>query len=571
MNDIAKTKLPQDLHLLQLPGFADPDELSRPNRVCICISDLHFTDGTVGKQSADEVIWEDVFESIMDICVNEEAEELHLILAGDVVDMIRSSQWEDARIYPWDREREEYHSSPGFKKKYDDVLRKIMQGIVDLHAPADEKSGFFSLLKRLPRALEQYDYKNNFTGTHKQSRIKRVSTLALLGNHDKEVLVCSDVLKMFNERCLGHPAFQDEYCRWIGRMYFDDEKRFLGAGSAQAPWTPFYWADRGFRLFVTHGHWRDADNCRSIPGGPHDPSWNTRDGWNLKRWQNMGFSPFTRPCWGDSVVAALLSAFMIRSKRRLETLQQQLKAEGKPESEIEAIFVTIKNVLDEMDLYRPNASAIMRLQILTRELRKMGGVAESARREIEEELFNSLRAWLNMEFTESSAPPSVRWKVWLGRAFIYFLNLLNRWTATERIALGFAYFVVSMFESSEQDQRKEPTAPEMHAFTAFLDEYRQYGFRIHSEGHTHIPLQADLYFKQPDTPADRQNYTYVNFGTWRNQVKPTQSSKYRRFSVGRALVILDKIKPGTREREFGYYVQDLTNWSDKFDGLSRKA
>ncbi len=582
MDDIAAALLPRDLHLLQEPGFSSPDDSNRPNRVCICLSDLHFTDGTVGKQSADAVVWESVFETIMDVCVNEEAVELHLILAGDVVDMIRSSCWVEAGLYPWDRERREYRTKPDFKASYDDVLRKIMDGIVALHAQPPRpghRPGFFYLLKHLPEALKAYAYENSITHAHKRSKVERVSTIALLGNHDKEVLVCNDVLKTFYEQCLGQPlsaaspnGMTDEYRRWIGKMYFNDENRFLGPGREQVPWTAFYWCDRGFRLFVTHGHWRDAENSRAIKGNTRDTSWNNSDGWNLKRWQNTAFAPFTRPCWGDTVVAALLSGFMIRCKTMLDELETELRAEGQWTTALESIFNTLKRVLDEMDLYRPNASATRRLLILTRELGGKGPVEKRVRQVIEKELFDNLHAWLNMEFTMKSATLVVRSIVWVSRrllkllAFVNFINIFHRKEQAGFIDLKFAYGLICALEWLQQLQRNAPSLRQMLNFTAFLDEYRNYGFRIHSEGHTHIPLQEDLYFRQPASPADRQNYTYVNFGTWRDQVKPTQSKKYRRFGVGRALVVLDK--RGDAEREFGYYVQDITSWSDKADAWS---
>jgi hypothetical protein len=568
--------LPEDLHLLQLPDFSDPTSLSRPNRICICISDLHFTDGTVGNQSADAVVWSSVFETIMDVCVNEEAEELHLILAGDVVDMIRSSRWVEAGLYPWDREREEYRTSPEFRAKYDGVLHEIMQGIIQLHAqpPAPgTRPGFFHLLKQLPKALKTYAYENSTTGAHRKSRIRHVSTLALLGNHDKEVLVNDAVLKLFYDQCLGQPFEPDTrdgtaYRKWIGNMYFNDATRFLGANSTMAPWTPFYWGDPGFRLFVTHGHWRDAENNRAVRGSTPDTSWDNSDGWNLKRWQNIKFAPFTRPCWGDTVVAALLSGFMIRCKKILDRLEQELKSQEKWTPEIASIFNTLKRVLDEMDLYRPNSSATKRLLILTHEMRKKGPDANRVRFAIENEFFTNLHGWLNMKFTRDSATFGTRCIMWPFRSILNVMAFFNRFSGKAGfIDLRYAYGLIWLMEYFQTKQHNSPSLEEMHSFTAFLDKYRDYGFRIHSEGHTHIPLQEDLYFREPAEPRDRQNYSYVNFGTWRDQVQPTQQKKYRRFGVGRALVVLDKQgKDGTRA--YGYYVQDITSWSDKADSWS---
>lgn len=88
-----KHEVPQDFCLLQEAEFSDPSDEDRPNRLCICLSDVHFTDGTVGNQGADAVIWREVFERIKDLCVGHEIDELTIVLAGDVADMIRSAAW----------------------------------------------------------------------------------------------------------------------------------------------------------------------------------------------------------------------------------------------------------------------------------------------------------------------------------------------------------------------------------------------------------------------------------------------------------------------------------------------
>ena len=112
--------LPKGFYLLKESGFSDPDDQNRPNRLCICFSDLHFTDGTVGNQSADDVIWEEVFDNIVDLCGHFDIDELTIILVGDVVDMIRTKRWAEHGVYPWQRQ------DPQFKK----ILHEILQGII---------------------------------------------------------------------------------------------------------------------------------------------------------------------------------------------------------------------------------------------------------------------------------------------------------------------------------------------------------------------------------------------------------------------------------------------------------
>ena len=80
-------------------------------------------------------------------------------------------------------------------------------------------------------------------------------------------------------------------------------------------------------------------------------------------------------------------------------------------------------------------------------------------------------------------------------------------------------------------QNGNPSYKEMERFPAFLQEYRDYGFRIHGEGHTHIPIQEELCF---DKPEENPNYTYINFGTWRDQIVPKLEKSYRKRGIGRA-------------------------------------
>ncbi|HXH71632.1 MAG TPA: hypothetical protein VNI58_02325, partial [Mariprofundaceae bacterium] len=108
---------------------------------------------------------------------------------------------------------------------------------------------------------------------------------------------------------------------------------------------------------------------------------------------------------------------------------------------------------------------------------------------------------------------------------------------------------------------------EMQGFPAFLPGYRDYGFRIHGEGHTHVALEEELYF---NGPTDHKSYTYINFGTWRNQVVPARPAKYRRRGIGRALWVLDQ-RPADQAsggaRRFACWVDDMLSWDDRLDRL----
>ena len=109
----------------------------------------------------------------------------------------------------------------------------------------------------------------------------------------------------------------------------------------------------------------------------------------------------------------------------------------------------------------------------------------------------------------------------------------------------------------------------MRKFPSFMPMYRHYGFQIHGEGHTHIPLQAE-----PNMGGKRPS-TYINFGTWRDQILLRKNQGYRRRGVLRALYILDLVnETETAEdspRSFDYFVEDITHWGDQKDTMNQEC
>jgi hypothetical protein len=108
----------------------------------------------------------------------------------------------------------------------------------------------------------------------------------------------------------------------------------------------------------------------------------------------------------------------------------------------------------------------------------------------------------------------------------------------------------------------------MKKFPSFLPQYQHYNFQIHGEGHTHQPLQEEPNFGV-DHPA-----TYINFGTWRDQIVLRKRQGYRRRGILRALFILDIVNyvgqtNDIMPRTFDYFVTDIVHWSDAKDALNR--
>jgi len=103
-----------------------------------------------------------------------------------------------------------------------------------------------------------------------------------------------------------------------------------------------------------------------------------------------------------------------------------------------------------------------------------------------------------------------------------------------------------------------------------MPSYQHYNFQIHGEGHTHEPIQEELNVKV------KYPSTYINFGTWRDQILFREGSGYRRRGVLRAFFILDIVNDdrstkGESPRTFDYFVQDVVHWSDYKDAMNKNG
>jgi len=489
---------------------ARPD---RPNRMCVVISDLHLTDGSVGFQNLDDDTWKEFYAGIRQRCLTYNINELVLVLNGDIVDMIRSGKWAAQGVYPWMTDQEE---------KISEIINAIIQDIIRHKHP-----GFFAWLRDLEKKL---------IADH--TKVKKVKIVTTLGNHDKELFRDNQALTCFYAEGLGIQLqdIDEERRRMLGRMY-GDETMFLD--KTIAPYWPFYYGDSGFRFFATHGQWRDADNCVAMPG------WSVADGWSPAKWQALKFAPFIKPCFGDSVAAGVLSTFIYKTKI---ALNQQ----GPIDPEIET-------VLDELDLYRPTYGAVQRIVKLTAVKRRQPGNVEASKT-IEHYLTACVMDWLKWDFT-LQASSSSRKAVLIGvKWLLTFIQLFSE-TFNLKVLAG----LLKLWSLFDQPS-KPPCFKEMQTFPGFLPIYRKHNFQIHGEGHTHIPLQGEA-----NIPAEKFRSTYINFGTWRDQIVPRDMRGYRRRSVLRALYILDLENYTDNKdrypRTFDYFVVDATHWGDLQDQL----
>ena len=514
------------------PANEDP---GRPNRLCLTISDIHLTDGSVGIQNLDDDIWDAFFDKLLETCKRRKIEEFVLVLDGDVVDIIRSGKWSEIGVYPWERERPEFSQ----------CVNDIMLAIIAKHRY------FFGRLQRLQEFLEKgrpAEPEAGLAAIPGCDTIKKVETIVTLGNHDKEIFAVPEALQTFYRDGLGRTEFDEDYRRYIGRMY-GDEAMFLDP--ATVPYLPFYYGDRGFRFFTTHGQWRDAENSRRVRAKDDLPGWSVGDGWDLEAWKRLRFSPFILPCFGDTVAAGVLSTFIYRTKKDLDK-------KG-------LLTPRLARVLDELDLYRPSYLAPLRILDETKRMREVTGNAQSVEI-IEDRLYKGIIDWLGWEFTYQSSPP-LRWLLLIIVRGV--LKVFDRFKSVNvRTRLKGIAYAMKLLAFMSHYSKTGVKWSELKGFTAFLPQYAQYGFQIHGEGHTHKPLQEEA-----NLGADKPICSYVNFGTWRDQIVPRKKSGYRRRGVLRAFYILDLlVVPGAEQsaqRSFSYYTQDIIIWNDELDNLDK--
>ncbi|MCB1985042.1 MAG: hypothetical protein H6936_12415 [Burkholderiales bacterium] len=500
-----------------------PEE--RGNRLCVSVSDIHLTDGTVGFQNLSDTTWNSFYDTIKERCIRYAIDELVFVLDGDIVDMIRSSKWaaHEPPIYPWERHRKEEFSA---------VVNAIIKDIVE-----KQHAFFFKWLRELESKLKQESL---------LSEIK-AKIVIMIGNHDKELFCDTEALKYFYEKALGRSISQipETERKTLGRMY-GDESMFLDPD--RAPYLPFYYGDTGFRFFTTHGQWRDEANSRNIKAHDGKPGWKTTQGWQIETWQQLQFSPFFEPCFGDSVAAGVLSTFIYKTKKKLDDANYY--------------DPRLISILDELDLYRPTYGAINRILNEAAKMRAQKK-EQNAIKIIETTLYECIIDWLSWDFTYQSSPLLRRKGLKLAKRFLEIMKSFGHGLEIKSIA-GLMR-ILAFFDSLQQPSVKLSI---MKKFPGFMPAYQHYNFQIHGEGHTHQPLQEEL-----DTGSDHLT-TYINFGTWRDQIIPRKKNGYRRRSVLRALFILDIINYNEKTkhmmpRTFDYFVEDIVHWSDAKDALDQ--
>jgi len=180
----------------------------------VLLSDLHLTDESTAENVHPEAFTSVLLPEIATSAQAKKAQDLDLILLGDIVDMVRTDHWLklDPSLRPWNGDLDgqtAMNTRPEVETEYQNVLRKI------LLSPSAQA------LKTACRALD---------GLTVEGRAISPRVIYVVGNHDRPLL--------------NYPALQKQFADWLGSpVVFGHE---LLAGD--------------YHLLARHGHIWD-DHC----------------------------------------------------------------------------------------------------------------------------------------------------------------------------------------------------------------------------------------------------------------------------------------------------------------------
>lgn len=133
----------------------------------VIFSDVHLTDGTTAENVRPEAFSDLLLPEIEDNAKMKQAGEVHVVLLGDIFDLVRTSYWHEAVDWddrPWNDELDPKtgmnKNSRLIERQFSDVLDRILN--------TDSGKAFMKLMKELPARTN-----------------KNVKVTYIIGNHDR--------------------------------------------------------------------------------------------------------------------------------------------------------------------------------------------------------------------------------------------------------------------------------------------------------------------------------------------------------------------------------------------------
>jgi len=426
----------------------------------IAISDIHFVDGTAGEHNLPFSAFDSVFLSdIASLAKDKEAKEVKLLLLGDIVDVIRSTQWFDVdpEDRPWGtrglRDIPLPRKRSATEKQCLKILGRVTQKSLGREEPPDSLPSETILYKnwktfKLLRGLEE----------HLAERCRRrvpAQIIYVPGNHDR--------------LCNLYPSVRDALRDMLGLSVTHDT---VDGNPDGEWWYRYSYRDSDHGVSAMHGHQHDVWNF----GGGNDRS---RDG-------------HLQVPIGD----VFTTEFAVKIPWMLNSLRKKY-----PEITKELVEGT-----KDIDNVRP-LSSVMEWIYYRLKKKDRGTIREALDeafgRVIKELLDNKVVSQWRSPHTridEVLRLASSRWLRWLPKGLVDALD-------TEDLLP-----LVMGMTGGPDDPEKDPYTIGAYS-EGIWRENRDIQFILY--GHTHMPVQRAM-----DGQGGREVF-YINTGTWRTRIYKT--------------------------------------------------
>lgn len=217
----------------------------------IALSDIHFCDGTVGEHNLRFSTFESVFPSdVAGLAKENEAREVKILLLGDIIDVLRSSQWFDLdpADRPWGANGLSDVPTPKPKSRTEqkalDILGQVNNKDLDSDNPPKSLPTNTILHKNWKTFRLFRTFRDHLASRHGVDI--PVEIIFIPGNHDRLCNLYSS-LKMEVRKILGITL------KSVGSPTIE--------GNADGEWWFRYdFMDEAYGLYARHGHQHDIWN-----------------------------------------------------------------------------------------------------------------------------------------------------------------------------------------------------------------------------------------------------------------------------------------------------------------------
>ena len=428
----------------------------------IVISDIHFTDGTVGEHNLQYSAFESVFMlDVATLAKNKKAKEVKILLLGDIVDVLRSSQWFDIdpADRPWGANGLSDIPIPKPKsrteKKALDILGQVKNGDLDSdNQPKGLPTN--TILHKNWRTFRLFrTVRDHLAGRHGVD--VPVEIIFIPGNHDR--------------MCNLYPSLKTEIRKFLGVTLKSAGSPAI-EGNADGEWRYRNdFTDEAYGVYARHGHQYD-------------------------RWNYGGNRQFDRVGHLKVPIGDIATTeFVVKIPWKLESLRAKHPAVT-PE-----LIESVKGIDNVRPINRVMEWLYYRIKDDSGEIRK---ALEETFDEVVKELLDIelVQQWRSPEthVDEALRALSSRWLKWIPKGLVDLLDaedILPMFIGGSRHSLDLDRDPYTIGAYNERIWRANPK------------------IRFILYGHTHTPLQRPL-----DVLEDRE-ILYLNSGTWRPRMVKT--------------------------------------------------